>query len=59
MTLDRSYSYGGRTHHYISASCPAPGNTSKVPYLLARGTFHFKGGTTLTQDLPRSCRVKD
>lgn len=58
MTLSRRYSYGGKAHSYISAGCPAPKGFSKVVFPLARTSFAFAGGTTLTSTLTSTCGAR-
>jgi hypothetical protein len=57
MTLGRTFSYRGKRRSYLSASCPAPAGFPGAVFPLLRTTFGFKGGTTLTSTLTRSCRV--
>ena len=49
MTLDRRYTYRGTHRSYVSAGCPAPKGVSVVPYQLARTTFTFANGWTLSR----------
>jgi hypothetical protein len=58
MTLDRRYSYKGARRSYVSAGCPAPKGVNVVGYSLARTTFGFADGRTLTTTLNRSCRAR-
>jgi hypothetical protein len=58
MTLDRRYSYKGKSHSYISAGCPAPKGFSKVNYPLAQTSFAFADGRTLTATMNRTCGAK-
>jgi hypothetical protein len=58
MTLGRSYSYGGTTHHYLSASCPAPADVPRAVYPFAKASFGFAGGRTLTATQALSCAVR-
>lgn len=57
MTLHRRFSFRGRTHSYISAGCPAPAGFPGAVFPLARASFDFAGGRTLSATLTRSCRV--
>lgn len=57
MRLSRRYSYRGRRHSFIVASCPAPKGFHASAFTLARATFAFAGGTVLTSDLLDECRV--
>lgn len=58
MTLARHYTHQGAPHSYISAGCPAPPGLSRAPFSLARASFSFEGGKTLTTTLGRSCKVR-
>jgi hypothetical protein len=58
MTLQRRYSYRGKSRSYMSAGCPAPAGFHQVFFPLARTSFSFAGGLTLTSTLSRSCRVR-
>jgi hypothetical protein len=60
MNLNRRFSSGGRTHGYLSAGCPAPKGLTRVPFPLARSSFVFDGGLTITTPpLIRTCRAVD
>lgn len=58
LTLDRTYVSRGRTHSYLSAGCPAPKGFPGAVFPLARTSFGFDGGLTLTSTLNRSCKVR-
>lgn len=58
MTISRRYSYRGRRRSYVSAGCPAPKGFGSVPYPLARTSFGFAGGATLTAVLNRTCGAR-
>jgi hypothetical protein len=58
MTLSRRYSYKGKARSYVSAGCPAPKGFSTVSYPLAKTSFAFSGGTTLSTVLERHCRAR-
>lgn len=58
MTLSRRFSYRGRARSYVSAGCPAPKGFGSVPYPLARTSFGFAGGATLTEVVNRTCRAR-
>ena len=58
MTLNRRYSYRGRRRSYVSAGCPAPKGISVVSYPLARTSFTFADGGTLTSTLNRTCGAR-
>jgi hypothetical protein len=59
MTLSRRYSANGKRHSYLSSGCPAPkGFSGAVPFPLARTSFSFAGGATLSSVLTGSCRPR-
>lgn len=58
MTLRRQFNYRGKSHSYVSAGCPAPAGFRQVFFPLARTSFSFAGGLTVTSTLTRSCRVR-
>jgi hypothetical protein len=57
LELDRTSRPGAR-QGYVSASCPAPEGFPGTVFPLARSTFAFAGGVTLSATLNRSCRVR-
>jgi hypothetical protein len=58
MTLSRRYRYRGQAHSYISAGCPAPKGFTAFPFALARTSFSFAGGKTVTSVLTKQCRAR-
>lgn len=58
LTLHRRFRLRGRSHSYVSASCPAPDGFPGTSFPLARVSFGFVDGRTLTSTLTRSCRVR-
>ena len=58
MTLSRRYTYKGQARSYVSAGCPAPKGFPSASYSLARTSFSFAGGTTLSTVLNRSCGAR-
>jgi hypothetical protein len=58
MNLGRNFSYRGKRHSYLTASCPAPEGFSKAVFPLAHAGFFFKGGRKLESTLVRSCGVR-
>lgn len=58
MRLSRRYRYRGRAHSFVSAGCPAPKGFPGALFTLARATFGFAGGKSLSSTLTRSCRVR-
>ncbi|HWA55392.1 MAG TPA: hypothetical protein VG816_14575 [Solirubrobacterales bacterium] len=58
MTLDRRFTYKGKSHSYISSGCPAPKGTNLAAFPIARTSFAFEGGKQLSSVLLGSCRVR-
>lgn len=58
MTLSRSYTVAGHRRSYLSAGCPAPKGFPGAIFTLARTSFSFADGRTLTSSLTRSCKAK-
>jgi hypothetical protein len=58
MTLSRRYTYEGQARSYVSAGCPAPKGFPSANYPLARTSFSFAGGTTLSTVLNRTCGAR-
>jgi hypothetical protein len=58
MTLSRRFAAGGRRHSYISANCPAPDGFSKAIFPLARTSFAFGGGATVSSTVTGTCRAR-
>lgn len=58
LEIGREYRYRGKRRGYVSASCAAPPGFSLAPFTLARGNFHFDGGTEIDAVLTRECRVR-
>ena len=57
LKLNRNFQYKGRTHHYLTASCPAPKGLPVAGFAFAKAEFVF-AGTTVESTLNRSCRAK-
>jgi hypothetical protein len=57
MTLHRSYTYHDRERSYISAACAAPAGFDTIVFPLARATYGFADGRSLTTSVARSCSV--
>jgi hypothetical protein len=58
MKLQRTYTYGGQRHSYVSAKCAAPEGFPGAVYNFAQGNFGFAGGETVTSSLVRDCTVR-
>jgi hypothetical protein len=57
LKLDREFSSHGKRHSYLAAGCPAPEGFERAAFPLARTTFAFAGGLSLTSTLNRSCKA--
>jgi hypothetical protein len=58
LKLDRRFASSGERAAYLSAGCPAPPGFPGAVFPLARASFAFAGGRTLSSVLNRSCRVR-
>jgi hypothetical protein len=58
LTLQRKFKQAGETRSYISAACPAPPGLRAATFNLARVSFGFDDGRTLSSTLTRSCGVR-
>ncbi len=58
LTVSRRYRARGRTHSYLSAGCPLPDGIAIASFPLARASFAFASGPTISQVLNRSCRAR-
>jgi len=58
LHLARRFRAGGRQHSYLSAGCPAPAGFSEASFPLARASFAFAGGATVSSTLVRSCKAR-
>ncbi|HEY0390168.1 MAG TPA: hypothetical protein VGC63_00480 [Solirubrobacterales bacterium] len=58
MKIGRTYTYKGRRHSFLSASCAAPAGFRSASFPLAQATFSFANGQRLSTGLSRDCRVR-
>ncbi len=58
MKLQRKYTYEGKRHSYVNASCSAPEGFPGAVYPFARAHFSFAGGNDVTTTLIRDCKVR-
>jgi hypothetical protein len=58
MTLSRRYSYKGKRRSYISAGCPAPKGLRSLGFPLAKTSFSFAKGGTLSTVVEQTCRAQ-
>jgi hypothetical protein len=57
MTLGRRFVSHGHSQGYVAAGCPAPAGFPGAVFPLARTSFEFAGGLSLSTTLNRSCEV--
>ncbi|HET7590838.1 MAG TPA: hypothetical protein VFK14_11740 [Solirubrobacterales bacterium] len=57
LHLGRRYRAGGQARSYLSASCPLPPRFHVFRVPLARATYEFDSGPTLSTTILRGCRV--
>lgn len=57
LNLFRRFSYHGRRHSYISATCPVPPRFTAGFLSFARATYSFEGGRQVQIASVRSCRA--
>jgi hypothetical protein len=58
MKLQRTYTYKGQKHSYISAGCAAPAGFPGTVYSFAEANFGFAGGKQVKSTLVRDCQVR-
>lgn len=58
MTFSRRFTYRGRRHSYLSASCPAPPGFTAGFLSIARATYSFADGRHPRVETVRSCRAR-
>jgi hypothetical protein len=58
IVVGRHFIHRGRSHSYLSASCPVPRGFTAAFLSFARATYTFAGGKQLTTESVRSCRAR-
>jgi hypothetical protein len=58
MKLQRTYTYKGARHSFLSASCPAPKGFGLATFNLARVSFSFNAGKNLSSTVSGSCKPR-
>lgn len=58
VTLGRRYRAPGGPRSFLSARCPLPPRFSVGLFPMARATYRFASGPTLTTTIQRGCRVR-
>jgi hypothetical protein len=58
LKLGRRYHAHGERRSFLSAGCPAPKGFPGALFALARTTFSFVGGRSLSATLTRNCKVR-
>lgn len=59
IRLGRSYRSGGARHSYLNARCPLPPRFRTLSVPLAKATYSFASGPTLSTTILRRCRVRE
>lgn len=59
LTLGRRYRAGGTSRSYLSARCPLPPRFHTLTVPLARATYDFSAGPTISTTILRRCAVRD
>jgi hypothetical protein len=59
VAISRSFTYKGRRHSYVSASCPVPKSFTAGFLSFARATYTFEGGKQIATESVRSCRARE
>jgi hypothetical protein len=57
MTLDRRYTYHGKSHSFVSAACAAPAGFPGAVFPLAKANYGFANGQQMKTTIVRSCKV--
>lgn len=58
LSLGRTYRSHGKRMSYASASCPAPQGFTLASFPLARSSYVFEDGRTLSSTMVRTCKVR-
>jgi hypothetical protein len=58
ISVSRSFGYRGKTHSYLSASCPVPKGFTAGFLSFARATYAFADGHKLHTQAVRRCRAR-
>jgi hypothetical protein len=58
LTLKRKYTYKGQQLSYFNSACPAPKGVKRVVFPLAKASFDFAEGLSLSARVEKSCAVK-
>lgn len=58
MTLQRRFTYRGRSRSYVSAGCPAPDGFPGAVFPFVRASFDFGKKYELSSTLVRSCKAQ-
>jgi hypothetical protein len=58
IVVGRRFSFRGRTHSYMSASCPVPPRFTEGFLSFARATFNLSEGNQVRAEAVRSCQAR-
>ena len=57
LTLKRKYTYKNQQLSYFNSACPAPRGVKRIVFPLAKASFEFAEGLTLTTKVEKTCAV--
>ncbi|HXR29647.1 MAG TPA: hypothetical protein VN752_00730 [Solirubrobacterales bacterium] len=58
LALARRYTHAGKRKSFAAADCPAPAGFTSAPFPLARASFEFDDGRSVSAKLVRECKVR-
>ncbi|HET9185829.1 MAG TPA: hypothetical protein VFN82_06750, partial [Solirubrobacterales bacterium] len=58
LTLSRRYRAGGERRSYLNGKCQLPPRFHYLSVPIARATYRFASGPTITTTIHRNCRVR-
>lgn len=59
LTLKRKYTWQGKQMSYFNSACPAPKGVKRVVFPLARASFQFAEGLSLSTKVEKACAVSE
>jgi hypothetical protein len=59
LTLKRKYTYKGKELSYFNSACPSPKGVKRIVFPLARATFDFAEGLSLSAKVEKACAVSE
>jgi hypothetical protein len=58
LHLQRTFTYRGKRHSYLSASCAAPKGFTQALFPFAHASMSFANGQVLSSTISRTCKVR-